>query len=97
MKRPELLAKQQVSAPAPIWKDMQFVHKDGPAIRVRQYVIEDDRGVRYAAELATHEPGERAVIDAPSHEELGLLVEPAARAFSLAVRLRQRFGRAATP
>jgi hypothetical protein len=77
---------------------MQFVHKDGPAIRVRQYVIEDGRGVRYAAELTTRAPGlERAVIDAPTHEELGLLIEPAARAFSLAVRLRQKFGRSASP
>jgi hypothetical protein len=88
MKRPE--RSQQIPQPAPIWKDMQFVQKDAPAIRVRQYVIEDDRGVRYAAELTAHEPGERAVIDAPSHEELGLLIEPAAKAFSLAVRLRKR-------
>jgi hypothetical protein len=89
MKHTELHA-QQVSSASPIWKDMQFVHKDGPAIRVRQYVIEDDRGVRYAAELTATEPAERAVIDAASHEELGLLIEPAARAFSVAVRLRQR-------
>jgi hypothetical protein len=89
MKRSEVHAQQSTSA-SPIWKDMQFVHKDGPAIRVRQYVIEDERGVRYAAELTAYQPGERAVIDAPSHEELGLLIEPAARAFSLAVRLRQR-------
>jgi hypothetical protein len=89
MKRSELQS-QQLSSASPIWKDMQFVHKDGPAIKVRQYVIEDDRGVRYAAELSAHDPGERAVIDASSHEELGLLIEPAARAFSLAVRLRQR-------
>ncbi len=89
MRRPDAQV-QQVSQAAPIWKDMQFVQKDAPAVRVRQYVIEDDRGVRYAAELTAAVPGERAVIDAPSHEELGALIEPAARAFSLAVRLRQR-------
>jgi len=94
MKRSEQL-DQQVSERAPIWKDMQFVHKDGPAVRVRQYVVEDDRGVRYAAELTTQETGlERAVIDAASSEELGLLIEPAARAFAQAVRLRQRSARA---
>ena len=93
MKRSER-PQQQVGERAPMWRDMQFVHKDGPAVRVRQYVIEDDRGVRYAAELTTQEAGlERAVIDAGSPEELGILIEPAARAFSQAVRLRQRFAR----
>lgn len=77
---------------------MQFVNKDGPAVRVRQYAIEDDRGVRYAAELTTSDSGmERAVIDAATAEELGILLEPAARAFALAVRLRQRYGRPVQP
>jgi hypothetical protein len=90
--------QQQVSERPPFWKDMQFVHKDGPAVRVRQYIVEDDRGVRYAAELTTQESGlERAVIDAGSAEELGTLIEPAARAFSQAVRLRHRYGRSALP
>jgi hypothetical protein len=97
MKRSEN-PQQQVSERTPMWRDMQFVHKDGPAVRVRQYVIEDDRGVRYAAELTTQEAGlERAVIDAGSPEELGTLIEPAARAFSQAVRLRQKFARATQP
>jgi hypothetical protein len=88
----------QVSERPPIWNDMQFVNKDGPAVRVRQYAIEDTRGVRYAAELTTSDSGtERAVIDASTPEELSLLIEPAARAFGLAVRLRQRFGRLAQP
>src|SRR5215813_796955 len=97
MKRSEN-PQQQVSERTPMWRDMQFVHKDGPAVRVRQYVIEDDRGLRYAAELTTQEAGlERAVIDAASAEELGLLVEAAARAFSQAVRLRHRQGRSPSP
>ena len=96
MKRSE--PTQQVSERAPMWKDMQFVHRDGPAVRVRQYAIEDDRGVRYAAELTTQESGlERAVIDAASPDELALLIEPAARAFAQAVRLRQRYGRNIQP
>jgi hypothetical protein len=91
-------ASGQVSGRPPIWNDMQFVNKDGPAVRVRQYAIEDARGVRYAAELTTSDSGlERAVIDASTPEELSLLIEPAARAFGLAVRLRQRFGRGAQP
>ena len=98
MKRSEQSQPQKVPDSPPIWKDMQFVHKDGPAVRVRQYVIEDERGLRFAAELTTQEAGlERAVIDAASAEELGILIEPAARAFSQAVRLRHRYGRSTPP
>ncbi len=96
MKRSE--QPQQVSERPPFLSDMQYVHKDGPAVRVRQYVVEDERGVRFAAELTTQEAGlERAVIDAPTAEELTVLIETAARAFSLAVRLRQRYARVQAP
>jgi hypothetical protein len=91
-------AAQQISAPSSILRDMHFVHSDGPSVRVRRYVVEDERGVRFAAELIAHEAGiERAVIDAPSPDALGALIEPAARAFALSIRLRSKLGRVARP
>jgi hypothetical protein len=96
MKRAE--QREVISERTSIGNDMQFVRKDGPAVRVRQYVIEGDRGVRYAAELIANEAGvERAVVDAASLEELAMLIEPAARAFSLSVRLRRRTQDAGAP
>jgi len=81
---------QQDSTEAPILKDMHFVHKGGPSVRVRHYAIDDGRGVRFSAELTAVEAGvERAIIDAASHEELATLIEIATRAFALAVRLRR--------
>lgn len=81
----------KIDPPGSIPREMHFVHKDGPSVRVRQFAIEDARGTRYAAELTTMEAGvERAIIDAPSSEELAALLERAARAFALAVRLRMR-------
>lgn len=77
---------------------MHFVHADGPSIRVRRYVVENERGVRYSAELCAQEDGlHKAIIDAATHEELGALIEPAARAFALSVRYRSRYGRSARP
>lgn len=92
MKRTEPQA-QKISDASPILRDMHFVHQDGPSVKVRRYVIEDERGVRYAAELSAQEAGiERAVIDARTSDELGAMIEPAARAFALAIRLRHRYG-----
>lgn len=93
MKRQELPAgpvhASTIDPVGSILPDMHFVHKDGPSVRVRQYAIEDDRGTRFAAELTAMETGvERAIIDAATSDELALLLEPAARAFALAVRLR---------
>jgi hypothetical protein len=90
MKSSELRAQD---SPSPILQDMQFVQKDAPAVKVRPYAIEDERGVRYAAELTTTTTSDRAVIDASSQEELSRMIESAARAFALAVRLRQRGSR----
>jgi len=97
MKRVEGQA-QQFSSPSSILRDLHLVHSDGPSVRVRKYVMEDERGVRYAAELTAQDGVvERAVIDAPTHEALGALIEPAARAFALSVRLRTRHGRPGKP
>ncbi len=97
MKRSEALAHQN-SAPSPILTDMHFVHRDGPSVRVRRYVIEDERGMRFVAELSAQEAGiERALIDARSNEELLAMLEPAAQAFAQSIRLRSRFGRTALP
>jgi hypothetical protein len=72
-------------------RDVHFVHRDGPSVRVRHYAIDDGRGVRYSAELTSVDGGvERAIIDAASHEELTMLLEIAARAFAQAIRLRSR-------
>ncbi len=71
------------------WEDMQIVHAEGPAVRVRQTVVETANGVRYTAELSA-EIGERAIIDAPTAEDLRRMIAPAARAFSLSVALRQK-------
>jgi hypothetical protein len=71
-------------------KDVHFVHRDGPSVRVRHYEIDNGRGVRYSAELTSVDGGiERAVIDAASHEELTMLLEIAARAFAQTIRLRR--------
>jgi hypothetical protein len=97
MKRSEIVA-QKSSMALPILEDMHFVHRDGPSVRIRRYVIETGRGVRHVAELSAHEAGvERAVIDAASSDELGAMIEPAARAFALSVRFRNRFTRAVRP
>jgi hypothetical protein len=91
MKRSEVVA-HQVSGPGPIPTDMHFVHRDAPSVRVKRYVVEDARGIRHVAELCAQEAGiERAVIEAASSEELGLMIEPAALAFALSVRFRSRF------
>ncbi len=72
-------------------KDVHFVHSDGPSVRVRHYVVDDGRRVRYSAELTSIDGGtERAIIDASTGEELSVLLEIAARAFSSTVRLRSR-------
>ena len=72
-------------------KDMHFVHRGAPSVRVRHFTIDDGRGVRFSAELTAVEAGvERAIIDASSHEDLNNLIEIATRAFALAVRLRRR-------
>jgi hypothetical protein len=84
---------QQTTTEAPILKDMHFVHKGGPSVRVRHYTIDDGRGVRFSAELTSVEAGvERAIIDASSYEELSHLIEIASRAFALAIRLRRPAG-----
>lgn len=94
MKRQEVQVQSVVTASksdpsGSIQRDMHFVHKDGPSVKVTQYVIEGERGTRFTAELTAMEAGvERAIIDATSSEELALMLEPAARAFALAVRLR---------
>ena len=76
-------------------RDVHFVHRDGPSVRVRHYEIDNGRGVRYSAELTSVEGGvERAVIDAASHEELTMLLEIAARAFAQTIRLRRPSARA---
>lgn len=65
-----------------------LVQRDGPAIRVRQYI----QGTRHFAELSTGAAvAERAIIDAGSAEELARIIEPAARSFSASVRLRHLF------
>lgn len=87
MKRVE---PQQFFVEAPYPSDVHFVHKGAPSVRVRHYAIDDGRGVRFSAELTAADSGlERAIIDAASHEELDSLIEIAARAFALAVRLRR--------
>lgn len=76
-------------------RDVHFVHRDGPSVRVRHYEIDNGRGVRYSAELTSVDGGvERAVIDAASHEELTMLLEIAARAFAQTIRLRRPVTRA---
>jgi hypothetical protein len=69
--------------------DDHRVHQDGPSVRVRQFTTENARGVRYSAELSTEGP-ERAIVDADTIEELSSLIEAAARAFAVSVRLRTR-------
>jgi hypothetical protein len=70
---------------------VHLVHKDAPSVRVRQYAITDERGTRFAAELTAVEACvERAIVDALSLDDLALLLEPAAQAFALSVRLRVR-------
>jgi hypothetical protein len=87
MKRME---PQPLTPEAPMLKDMHFVHKGAPSVRVRHYAIDDGRSVRFSAELTAVDGGvERAIIDAASHEELDRLIEIATRAFALAVRLRR--------
>jgi hypothetical protein len=58
-------------------------------VRVRRFMTENARGVRYSAELST-EGAERAIVDAETVEELSSIIEAAARAFALSVRLRTR-------
>jgi len=65
------------------------VHQDAPSVRVRRFMTENARGVRYSAELST-EGAERAIVDAETVEELSSIIEAAARAFALSVRLRTR-------
>ncbi len=65
------------------------VHQDAPSVRVRRFMTENSRGVRYSAELST-EGAERAIVDAETVEELASIIEAAARAFALSVRLRAR-------
>ena len=79
-------------------RDVHFVHRDGPSVRVRHYAIDDGRGVRWSAELTSVDGGvERAIIDAATHEELTVLLEIAARAFAQAIRLRSRTASRALP
>jgi hypothetical protein len=90
MKRSEVAAQMSSSA-GPMQRDMHFVYQDGPSVRVRLYVVENDRGVRHVAELSIHDGRiERALIDAASSQELGEMIEPAARAFALSTGLRSR-------
>jgi hypothetical protein len=65
------------------------VHQDAPSVRVRRYMTESSRGVHYSAELST-DGTERAIVDAETVEELASLIEAAARAFAVSVRLRTR-------
>jgi hypothetical protein len=82
------LSAHQQAVGAPGWEEMQIVHADGLAVRVRQTARETSNGVRYMAEMSAGT--ERAAIDALSIEDLRRMIAPAVRAFSMAVALRQK-------
>lgn len=90
MKRVEALSKPIMAMATVIpGKDMHIVHRDGPSVRVHRYVVEDERGMRHVAELSAHEAGvHRCLIDAPTSEDLGTLIEAAAKAFARSIRQR---------
>ena len=70
----------------------QVVELEGLTIEVRSVVFDDGHGgSRYGATLTARErPGEHAVIDAFSLEELQALIAAALPAFAAAVSLRAR-------
>ena len=93
MKRSGVLA-HPFSDPSSSQPELHFVHHDAPSVRVRRYVVEGHHGPVHVAELSALEAGtERAVIDAASGEELGTMIEAAARMFAISVRFRARSSR----